>query len=96
MNTTTNTQNQNENHKNGFCLYDIDNQPIMLSLNFEKMGEIEDDIERHINEYEECLEATSVIIEFNKLILTFNIKRLNEWEWGNADYDLELEHFEDA
>jgi hypothetical protein len=64
--------------KNGFHFYDIDNQSLDFSFNYETYQEIEDDIQRHIDEYERCQQATSVIIEFNGLVLTFNIKAHND------------------
>tara|TARA_R110000764_G_scaffold11522_2_gene34494 strand:- start:175 stop:615 length:441 start_codon:yes stop_codon:yes gene_type:complete len=86
---------EEELNQNGFQLYDIDNQPLELSLNYETFQEIEDDIQRHIDEYPSCLKATSVIIEFNGLVLTFNIKgHLNTLECG--DYELEFVRCEDV
>ena len=86
---------EEELNQNGFQLYDIDNQPLELLLNYETFQEIEDDIQRHIDEYPSCLKATSVIIEFNGLVLTFNIKAHNDTlEYG--DYDLEFVRCEDV
>ena len=90
MNTTTN-QGQNENQKNGFQLYDLYFQPLEKSFNYETFQEIEDDIQRHIDK-----KAKSVIIQFNKLVLTFNIKARNDTNLLGRDYDLEFEHLEDA
>ena len=90
-------KNEERRNKNGFQMYDIDNQPIFSKFGFNTYDEINLAIERDfkwnktaIHLYVEVIKPNSVIIEFNGLALTFDIKG------HNGDYHLEFVSVEDA
>ena len=88
---------RSEFSKNGFQLYDIDNQPIFSKFGFNTYDEINVAIQADFKWNETCvalgvevIKPNSVIIQFNGLALTFDIKG------HNGDYDLEFVSVEDA